>query len=328
MASLLLAIGGIVVLKTALVLDPGRNRNITNSNSGRNANRNTTAGRFRDFLLIGRGYLAAVAAAAATVIALNLHPLLEVLIADLMGTLVIFVFSLRFRNASFYDAYWSVAPPLIAIYFTTIATDAVFLRQLLVLIVVTLWAVRLTGNWAYGWQGMQHEDWRYRSLAESSGRLWWLLSLTGVHLFPTAIVYLGCIALYPALSVGAGPLGWMDGLAFAIGLAAVWLEFQADRELHRFRARRVSQAEVLAGGVWAWCRHPNYLGEIGFWVSVYLFGLAAWPGSYPWSWLGPVSMVLLFVGISIPMIERKLLAEKPGYAAYCTRTRMLIPRLL
>jgi steroid 5-alpha reductase family enzyme len=284
--------------------------------------------RRRDFLVIAAGYGVAIAAAILTLIVLDRHPLIEVLAADLVGTLVIFGFSVKFANASFYDAYWSVAPPLIAVYFLSLAGDAVLLRQALVMIVVLLWAVRLTANWAFGWTGMQHEDWRYRDLAESSGRLWWLVSLTGVHVFPTIMVYLGCIALFPALAAGSEPLGWLDGAALAVGLAAVWLEFQADRELHRFRASRSSRAEVLDTGVWAWCRHPNYLGEIGFWLSLCLFGLAAWGDVYPWSWLGPVTMIVLFIGISIPMIEKKLIADKPGYEAYRARTKMLIPRLL
>ena len=284
--------------------------------------------RRKDFGLIVLGYLAAIAAAWVTVLIMDAHPLAEVLVADVVGTVVIFAFSLVFRNASFYDAYWSVAPPVIALYFLTLSSEAPALRQVLVVTVVVLWAVRLTGNWAYGWTGMRHEDWRYVNLAELSGRAWWLLSFTGVHLFPTLMVYLGCIPLYPALVAGSEPLGWLDLAAFAVGIAAVWLEFQADRELHRFRAIRTSRAEVLASGVWAWCRHPNYLGEIGFWVSLYLFAVAAWGGNYPWSWLGPVTMIALFVGISIPMIEKKLLADKPAYAEYRARTKMLIPRLI
>jgi steroid 5-alpha reductase family enzyme len=233
-----------------------------------------------------------------------------------------------FRNSSFYDAYWSVAPPLVGLYFILVGNDAVPFRQALVCAVLMLWSIRLTGNWAYGWTGMQHEDWRYRNLADVSGRLWWLLSLTGVHLFPTLMILLGCISLYPALSAGTAPLGLLDGLACAVGLAAIWLEYQADRELHRFRAERTSREAVLDQGLWAWCRHPNYLGEIGFWVSLFLFGVSAWGGVYPWSWLGPVSMIVLFVGISIPMIERKLAADKPGYADYRRRVKMLVPGVL
>ena len=38
---------------------------------------------------------------------------LDTLIADLLATLVIFVFSRIYRNSSFYDAHWSVIPPLL-----------------------------------------------------------------------------------------------------------------------------------------------------------------------------------------------------------------------
>jgi steroid 5-alpha reductase family enzyme len=197
-----------------------------------------------------------------------------------------------------------------------------------VLVVVFAWAIRLTGNWAYGWHGMRHEDWRYVNLAQTAGVLWWPLSLAGIHVFPTIVVFLGCLALYPALIVGNAPVGLLDYLALLLGLAATTLEFQADRELHQFRAARRSRCEVLTTGVWAWCRHPNYLGEIGFWVSLFIFGCAAWGGIYPWTWLGPVAMIALFLGISIPMIEKRLAADKPGYAAYRAKTRRLIPGIL
>lgn len=34
-------------------------------------------------------------------------------------------------------------------------------RTVLVLVAVGLWAFRLSYNWARGWTGLDHEDWRY-----------------------------------------------------------------------------------------------------------------------------------------------------------------------
>ena len=42
--------------------------------------------------------------------------LILIFLTDLIGTLVIFIASMIFKNASLYDPYWSVAP-LIIIYF-------------------------------------------------------------------------------------------------------------------------------------------------------------------------------------------------------------------
>jgi len=40
---------------------------------------------------------------------------------------------------------------------------------------------------------------------------------------------------------------------------------------------------------------------------------------------GPLAMILLFTLITIPMIEKKLAADKPGYAEYQRQTPMLLP---
>ena len=43
-----------------------------------------------------------------------------------------------------------------------------------------------------------------------------------------------------------------------------------------------------------------------------------------WYVAGPVAMTALFLFISIPMMERRQLERKPGYADYRRRTRILI----
>ncbi|MEE4299511.1 MAG: DUF1295 domain-containing protein [Pseudomonadales bacterium] len=283
----------------------------------------------RDLLTIVAGYVVALVAAGASLALVDAEPLIDVLVADVVATMVIFVCSLLWKNSSWYDAYWSVAPPAIAGWFLYLGmasgADASALRQALVTIVVWFWAVRLTANWAWGWTGMDHEDWRYENLQQQAGVLWWPLSFAGIHLFPTLCVFAGCIALYPALALPAREANALDALAFLLGVGATWLQFRSDADLHRFRAERASRAEVLTTGIWAWCRHPNYLGEILFWVSLFLFGVAAAGGVYPWSWLGPAVMIALFLIVSIPMIEKKLLADKPGYADYRARTPMILP---
>jgi len=251
--------------------------------------------------------------------------LIQLLISDVVATVVIFIFSVVFKNSSFYDPYWSLAPIALALAFLLISTEAVFNRQILVCLFTFLWGVRLTWNWLYGWQGLNHQDWRYVRLKETTGIFYWLVSFLGIHLFPTLIVFLGCLAMYPALSMGNQPINWIDALAGLVSGAAIWIETQADIELHRFRAHRDNKAEFLTSGVWRWCRHPNYLGEVGFWIGLFLFGYAAQGNTGSYIASGPVAMILLFVFISIPMIDKKLLEEKPGYQSYKERTYALLP---
>ena len=239
---------------------------------------------------------------------------MRALVTDVLATLVIFGFSLAFANASFYDAYWSVAPPFLAGYFVVSQDAPLDVRTMLIVGLVVAWALRLTHNWARGWQGLQHEDWRYIDLRAKTGKAWWLVNLLGIHLFPTLLVFLGCIALQAALQPGTQSLGVLDVLASLVGWSALWLEDTADNQLRDFRMQQHSEGRVLDTGVWAWCRHPNYLGEIGFWFALFLYAWAAQGSSvfnpYFGAIWGPVSMLALFVGISIPMIDKRLAARE------------------
>ena len=269
------------------------------------------------YILICVSYLLALAAAWITLaFVADYHLMIQVLIADVVATIVIFAFSVVFKNSSFYDAYWSVIPMVIVGYLISLQTDAELIRQLMLALVILLWGFRLTANWAYTWSGLDHVDWRYVNLQKKAGLLWWPLSFTGVHLYPTILVFLGCIPMYHALVIGTQPINGFDYLALTVGLVSVWIEFQSDRELHRFRDVRHSRTEVLDTGLWSLCRHPNYLGEIGVWVSVLLFGYAAVGYADYWMLAGSAAMILLFTIVSIPMIEKKLIEDKPGYAAY------------
>jgi steroid 5-alpha reductase family enzyme len=286
------------------------------------------ADRTRAFLWIAVAYLAALVVALLTGIAVgDRHPIEIALAADVAATLAIFAFSFAFGNTSFYDAYWSVAPPLVAAWFALAPeSHGVGARQLLAGAVIAAWAVRLTWNWARGWSGLDHEDWRYVDLrAQSSRAGYWLKSLFALHLIPTLVVFLGLLPLWPALATGTRPLGALDAIAALVATAGIALEFFADQSLRRFRLAKPPADAVLDRGLWAWSRHPNYLGEMLLWIGLALFSVAA-AGFVWWAWLGVAAVVAMFLGASIPMKEARMLARRPAYAERQRRVSLLIPR--
>ncbi len=254
---------------------------------------------------------------------------LDTLIADVLGTLVVFVFSRVYRNSSFYDAYWSVIPPLLFLYWWWQGpvgwAGPGALRCWLMAVVIGYWAIRLTGNWVHGFAGLHHEDWRYPILREGAGRFEFLADLFGIHLFPTLQVFVGMLPVYVAATRPADGWVWLVWLACAVGIAAVTLELAADRQMRRFVAERRPGA-VMDTGLWAWSRHPNYLGEIGFWFSLALFGIAAAPDAWWWLFVGVAVMVVMFLGASIPMMEERSLARRPDYQGVIDRVPRLVPR--
>ena len=173
-------------------------------------------------LLVLLAYLAAFAAAvliARIGEAAGYGSLISGLSADIGATLVIFVFSMLYRNSSTYDAYWSVAPPVLFLYWAYKSSgDGSSFRTTLVLAVTLLWAIRLTSNWMRDWPGMGHEDWRYREFRDKFGKAFPAVSLGAIHMFPTLIVALASVPAWMAMQAGRAPGIWdILGVVFCVG---------------------------------------------------------------------------------------------------------------
>ncbi len=242
--------------------------------------------------------------------------------ADVAATLTVFAFSAAHDNSSLYDPYWSVAPVPIALYWAHAGGGG--LRAAAVLVLVCAWAVRLTGTQLARWGGTADEDFRYAEVRRRTGRAYWPVSLVTIHLLPTAWVFLGLLPLYPALALPARPPGPLDAAAALVVAGGIALEAAADLQLRRFLRRRRDPAAVLASGVWARSRHPNYLGELLFWWGLWLFGVAASP-RWAWTALGPLAITALFLGVSVPWRDRRMLARHPSFAERLRTTPALIP---
>ena len=100
--------------------------------------------RVASFVVVTLVYIIATVAGIAVYRMLDLSWWLSLLIADVAATVVTFIFSLIFGNASVYDPYWSVQPPVILIAFS-LGTQLTALGILLIG-VVSYWAIRLTAN--------------------------------------------------------------------------------------------------------------------------------------------------------------------------------------
>ena len=243
---------------------------------------------------------------------------LSLLVADMAATVVTFAFSLIFRNASVYDPYWSVQPPVITTAFA-IGEDLTALGILLIA-VVFFWAVRLTANWAYTFEDLTHQDWRYTMLREKTGALYPAINFIGIHTVPTLVVY-GCTlpAVY-AVREGfeiTGP----SVLFLCLSLGSAIMQGVADIQMHRYRKNR--DGAFCRHGLWKYSRHPNYLGEILMWWGVALAVISAAPDKWYLA-AGALANTLLFLAVSIPMADSRQ-SRKDGFEEYKKSTRMLLP---
>jgi steroid 5-alpha reductase family enzyme len=253
-------------------------------------------------------------------------PLIKAGAADLIATIIIFIFSVLFNNSSVYDPYWSVAPVFLTSYWILFSmhVDAIQYRVILIFILILIWSNRLTYNFFRQWKGFDHEDWRYADYRAKTGKWYWAVSFTGIHLFPTVIVFIACIPIYYSATSGSNDISIIDILAFFVSLIAITIETCADNQMRRYLLTRTEYGKTFQTGLWKFTRHPNYFGEILFWWGIYLFTLSI-STDLLWTIAGSVIITLLFIFVSIPLIEKRLSRNKPDFNEYQKHVSMLIP---
>lgn len=282
--------------------------------------------RSRSFAVIIATYVVAAAVAVGIVSAADWHPGWEIVVSYYAATAVTYVVIQLTGNGSVFDAYWSVIPPIVGVAMAIGADGASGPRQAVLLIIFGLWGLRLTYNWAVGWPGLHHEDWRYVMFKDKGVMPAAAVDATVVTGFPTMQLVLGSLPLVPALVRGDNAFGWLDIVAAVVMTGALLIETVADEQLRAFVRSDEKSGAILKTGLWGHIRHPNYLGELGVWLGLFLFGLAADP-SYWWTGVGFVAMWAMFVFASIPMLDERSVERRPGYEEHMKRVPSLIPRL-
>lgn len=263
-------------------------------------------------------YIIATAVGVVVYRALSFDWWLSLLIADAVATVVTFICSLIFKNASVYDLYWSVQPPVILVAFS-LGKDLTALGILLI-IALSFWAVRLTANWAYTFKNLTHQDWRYTMLNEKTGVFYPIINFVGIHMVPTLVVY-GCV-LPAVYAVREGLTANIGSVFFiCLSVAAATMQGVADIQMHRYQKHRTTK--FIRVGLWKYSRHPNYLGEILMWWGVALAVVCALPEVW-YLGAGALANTVLFFAVSIPMADGRQ-SKKEGFSDYKKQTRMLLP---
>ncbi|MFT6210285.1 MAG: steroid 5-alpha reductase family enzyme [Bacteroidia bacterium] len=274
-------------------------------------------------------FIQVIAYSLATLIALltwNFLPEMEDLwrlaAADVAATVFIFLCSMIFNNSSMYDPYWSIKPAVIAAGYafifglSSIASIALFALMI-------LYNLRLTTNFFRDWGGLKHEDWRYRNFRDQFPKAYWAVSFSGIHLFPTIMVYLACIPLYFGMKQSF-EMSWLGWLGILITIAAVLIAYTADEQMRSFRSHPDNKGKNMNVGLWKHSRHPNYLGELLTWWGIYLVALDA-SSDYWWTGVGALAITVMFVFISIPLMDNRSLKRRPNFEEHMKRTRAILP---
>lgn len=243
----------------------------------------------------------------------KMDELLALFLADTVSTVVVFIVGVIVGSASIYDPYWSVQTVFIYIPLM-IKYNNFSVGAFIYLFAILFWSVRLTINFIKGFDDLSYIDWRYKMLKEKSGPFYQIVNFTGIHMFPTIVVFLASIPayLYIMNDMTFEPLNIIGLLIMTF---ATIIELVSDRDMRKFKEVRTSNKEIINIGLWKYSRHPNYFGEIMFWYGVALTFILSNIGMW-YSIIGAVLNTLLFIFISVPMEENHLKEYKEGFEEY------------
>ena len=263
-------------------------------------------------------YALAILVGVLTYNAFPFRPYLNLLIADVLATVVVFIFSVGVNNASVYDPYWSVQPFVIGLFLGI--KHGFNLYSALLFIAVTIWAVRLTFNWTLEFKNLTYQDWRYIHLKNTTGKFYGIINFVGIHLVPTLVVYACTLPLVYAI-INKPTLNYFSIIFLVVCVLAVLLQLVADAQMREYR--KTKPTVFIRTGLWKYSRHPNYLGEILMWWGVALATIISMPSMWQLI-LGAVLNTLLFIFVSIPLQDSRQ-AKKPGFSEYKKQTHALLP---
>jgi steroid 5-alpha reductase family enzyme len=243
------------------------------------------------------------------------------------------------RNYSQVDKLWSIIPGIYS-WLTFVSFPSA--RLLIMSILVTAWGLRLSYNFnrkgGYNiipWKG--EEDYRWKIMRENpllKGRLrFGLFNLLFICFYQNLLILLFSSPLLIAAKYQDRGITIIDVAAGIMMALFILGEALADNQQFRFQQEKKNAQKgdtiypeslkkgFLTEGLWKYARHPNFAAEQAIWISFYFFGVAASGKWINFTIIGPLLLVLLFIGSS-QLTESISSSKYPEYEVY----RQVVPR--
>ena len=189
---------------------------------------------------------------------------------------------------------------------------------------VGLWTTRL--GWSLVKRIRQDQsDRRFDALKPDFAKFLMAWTLQGFWVFLTLAWPLA--AMTGTQNAPMDRLGWTG---VAIWTAGFLIEIVADQQKRKFRAIPEHHGRFITQGLWAWSRHPNYLGEITLWLGIAMLAFAELSSWQLATLISPFFVFVLLTRVrGVPLLESHADAKwghEPAYQSYKERTPTLFPR--
>ena len=293
-------------------------------------------------ILLTAGFITPFAGGVASILSfINSADPLQVVVFWALGiAIAAFLFSIITKDYSWIDRSWSTLPVAFTWYYAYRSGCA--LAPSIAAGLVTFWGARLTFNFARkgGYTGLEDYRWAFLRTKIRNPLLWQLFNFSFISLFQSGLFVL---FTYPVYSLTLFPDGNLPALFWVFSVMAIALvcfEFAADQQQWDFHAAKKSAAEqknyppkysgdvhngFLSQGFFAFSRHPNYFGELGFWWVIWLSALSLTWDTIASGIFGPILLTIIIIG-STYLTESITSSKYPEYRNYKKKVRsMMVP---
>lgn len=196
-------------------------------------------------------------------------------------------------------------------------------RQLIVLILIIIWALRL-GSFLFLRIRKAGEDSRFTTIKKDFLVFFLTWNLQGLWVLFT---------LFGALTILTSNnnqnFGILDIIGVLIWVIGFLIEVVSDRQKSEFKSHVSNDGKFIQAGLWKYSRHPNYFGEILIWTGIAIIGISVYSG---FGWLGFISPFFVFVMLNyisgVRLLEKQAEERWGGddvYQSYKSKTPVLFP---
>ncbi|MEE6472201.1 hypothetical protein FKM82_009533 [Ascaphus truei] len=198
-----------------------------------------------------------------------------------------------------------------------------YLRQQIQTGLITAWGLRL-GAFLFLRILRDGHDRRFNGVRDKPGTFFIYWTMQGIWIFVTLLP-----SLMLNLEKRDKPLGLLDYFGWTLWTVGFLTQAIADQQKWSFKTDPDNAGKFIQSGLWAYSRHPNYLGEILQWSGLFFSASSVLSNFQYISIISPLFVWFLLSYVSgIPILENQAMkrwGSTAVYQSYIKQTPVLWP---
>lgn len=237
---------------------------------------------------------------------------------------ILFLPAYFFQTEKFYDIVGSFTYLTVVLYtfFSCYMSNGFNIGNLIISLLIITWALRL-GSFLFLRICKEGEDRRFKLIKTSATRFFMTWTLQGMWVSVCSLSALTAMSSLTGVVVNG--IFFIGIFIFIFGLL---LEIIADYQKTQFRNKPENKGHFISSGLWAYSRHPNYVGEIVLWTGVSVMSFSSLSGVQYIALISPIFTYLLLVYVSgVRILEasgEKRWGHLKSYQEYLKNTPSLL----